>query len=144
MRLSNHLRRGVLRPRKRVTDLAKYNAWVAQMRSGPGIFIPLRTENELNDHKHYRVRQQRAARQHEAVAAAMMGTPHTPPASVMLTRYSPKQLDPFDGLPASFKFVVDALCEWWGIDDGPGCPVKFACRQEKAKYFGVKIEMEHG
>jgi hypothetical protein len=133
------------KPRKRrfTGDHSQRKHWELVMRHEPGIFIPMRTRNELNDHSSFWNRQKRAGEQNNMVAAALLaaGVSHDPPVKVTLTRYAPKMLDPFDGLPASFKFVVDALCKWWGIDDGPGCPVTVEARQEKSRWYGVRIEI---
>lgn len=106
--------------------------------------IPIRLVNELNEHKHFRVRQKRAALQHAMVCSAMEAAKmsHEPPKRVTITRFAPRLLDPFDNLPASMKHVVDALCDWWGIDDKPGCPVEFVSKQAKSKDYSVVVDIE--
>lgn len=91
--------------------------------------IPLKTVNELNDHKHWRTRQRRAKAQKEVVTyyileqLAKMGRPvadlrETFPCRVKFTRVSPGNgLDPGDGLPSAFKFVRDAVAKLIGVDD---------------------------
>jgi hypothetical protein len=93
--------------------------WWDRMAALPGVFVPVKTVNELNDHSHWRVRQKRAKGQHQAVAACLHGVPRPAlPVVVQFTRYSPgtTPLDD-DGAVAAVKHVRDAVAKWLGVDD---------------------------
>ena len=85
--------------------------------------VPIRTVNELNAHEHWRVRLRRSKAQHAAIALVLsqfngVKASMKPPYFIQLDRVSPGKLDQFDGLPSAFKFVIDAICKWLGVDDG--------------------------
>lgn len=65
------------------------------------------------------------------------------PARVLLTRFSSGRLDPHDGLPASFKRIVDGIALALCVDDG-GPAVQWRYRQGKCKpgLFGLVVTIE--
>lgn len=72
--------------------------------------------------EHWSERSARHKRQKHAVA--FMLRPHRHllrlPCSISLTRFAPRKLDPFDNLPMSFKYILDAICEIITGDYRPG------------------------
>lgn len=131
--------------KKRFTgDASAYKRWLREMDAGPGIFIPMRTVNELNKHEHWRYRQRRAAAQHSQVLSGLVhakGLPDKIPVHVRMTRYSPGQLDSHDGLRAAFKFVVDEIANWYGADDADP-QFEWSYKQERSKHYGIRIEIQ--
>jgi len=130
---------------RKPTKLEKQLAWLREMERLPGIFISVKTVNELNDHRFWRVRHRRSKQHHAAVAAALIGVKLPPlPVRVRFTRYSPgtRKLDS-DGAFAAMKFVRDAVAKAYGVDDG-GDEIEWAwpVRQERAPSYGVRVEIE--
>ena len=131
-------------------------------RSGFFFTIPVKTVNELNQRmrstRHAwarlaaRAEQQKIATEDCAAYAcgtqyAAHGIAPTFPITVQLTRLAPSGgLDPADGLPSSMKYVIDALCAYMGVDDGPKeTRVKFLpVLQEKSAEYGVRVEIRWG
>lgn len=104
--------------------------------------LPIRTVNELNDHSFWRARQRRAKAQRNAVTLALNPKPKPAlPCRIHLTRIAPSNgLDKHDGLPASMKFVADAIAEWLGVDDSdPRLEFFYAQRRGAAGEYGVNI-----
>jgi hypothetical protein len=67
------------------------------------------------------------------------------PVTVTLTRLGGTGLDPFDGLPASLKWVADTVALMLGFDDSAKSPVKFAPpKQEPGGAHGVRIQLSTG
>jgi hypothetical protein len=135
---------GKARKKRFTGDSSAFKAWVRLMDAGPGIFIAMKTVNELNKHEHWRYRQQRAKSQHSQVLvglASAKGLPESAPVRVLLTRYSPGQLDSHDGLRASLKFVVDEIASWYGVDDADP-QFEWVYRQDRARHYGVRILIE--
>lgn len=95
--------------------------------------VPVKTINELNDHKHWRTRQRRAKDQRGLTLFWIGSQLRTEygygldgtsvlrqmfPCRVKFTRIAPGNgLDPGDGLPSAFKFVRDAVADLIGVDD---------------------------
>lgn len=123
-------------------DFSKWKAWQIEMQGGPGLFVPLKTVNELNDHSHWRVRHRRSQQQHAVMADALRCFKLPPlPVVVTFTRYSPGStpLDS-DGAFAAMKFVRDAIAKAYGVDDG-GTEIQWAwpVKQERAKHYGIRV-----
>lgn len=118
------------------------------------VTVPIHTQSEANRSRHEnpfavaaRVRKQRMAvgmclRGCKALHSfALEGVV---PASVHMVRVAPSRgLDPLVNLPSSLKAVQDAVCEFFGVDDGPQSPIKWSCGQERGNY-AVRIEINHG
>ena len=124
-------------------DYSKWKAWQREMMQGPGLFVPLKTVNELNDHSFWRVRHRRSQQQHAVMVAALRCFKLPPlPVVVTFTRYSPgtRPLDS-DGAFAAMKFVRDAIAKAYGVDDG-GTEIEWAwpVKQERAPHYGVRVE----
>jgi len=70
-----------------------------------------------------------------------------PPCLITLTRYAPKQLDKFDNLPMSLKWILDAVCEIVTKDYRPGRAdsheeIDVRYRQETSADHGVRIRID--
>lgn len=113
-------------------------------------YIPIRTVNELNDHKHWRTRQRRAKEQRGATMAHMLALatrtriPTQRVHAVKLTRIAPSNgLDAHDGLPASCKHVVDGVADFLGKDDGrSGIAWTYDQRRGAAREYAVEVRLE--
>ncbi len=104
----------------------------------------MRLRNTLNYREHRAKKSARSAKQKEAAWAAVLASraPRMlrPPFVVTVTRLGPRELDD-DGASASAKWVRDGISVALGVDDGDVERIKFCVRQEKCKYYGVKIEI---
>jgi hypothetical protein len=134
------------RPNAAERRVARILAWEREQRALPGVFIGgLRTVNELNRHEHWRARQRRAKLQRALVTANLIGQSlyRRLPFVVTLTRYAPGTLDAHDGLPASMKFVADAVAATAGVDDRDE-RIGFGYAQEPAPAgcYGVRLRIE--
>jgi len=70
------------------------------------------------------------------------------PCKVMLTRFAPNELDKFDNLPMSFKYIVDAVCAIITGNNVAGQAdsdyrICIACDQVKSKEYGIRIEITY-
>lgn len=110
--------------------------------------LPIKTESTLNKREHWTRRHERSATQKLIVTNALRG--HLKPLAgekviLRLTRVRPKgkmQLDRWDNLPASFKAIIDAFCEWVGVDDGD--EARFSCvfSQDVGEDYSVRMSWE--
>lgn len=110
--------------------------------------LPLRTKSEANCFEPWPVRHRRHVEQKRLVGTFL--NPHRGlfrlPCRVALTRFAPHELDAFDNLPASFKYIVDAICAIItgnyvaGRADGDK-RIKISCDQVKSLEYGVRIEI---
>lgn len=108
--------------------------------------LPLHTVSELNCSQHWTERSRRHKRQKKVVYyyISKYFRVLTTPCSIELTRIAPRELDAHDNLPASLKYIVDALCEIITKDDRPGVAdshkdIKILYKQEYSKSYGVKV-----
>ena len=109
--------------------------------------IPLRTQSEANRRDHWSVKAKRVKKQREAVLLVLRskGVPKLDyyglfSVDVTLIRFAPRQLDS-DNLQGSFKAVRDGVADVFGIDDRDS-RIKFSYQQEKAREYGIHIEIE--
>lgn len=112
--------------------------------------LPLQTASEANRFEHWRVRHQRKQNQKEIVALGLIPLRDKIklPCKIMLTRLAPDELDAFENLPMSFKYIVDAVCAIITGDYRPGRAdgdkrISLACDQVKNKEYGVRIEITY-
>lgn len=134
--------------RRKVGDVTALKQWQAEMCRGPGIFVPVKVISEANAREHWRVAWQRGKDQKERVSFAMAGRVGDCVATlavggtirVTLTRYGKRMLDD-DNLARGFKAIRDAIAAKLGKDDGLPC-YQWIYRQEVAKHYGVRIELE--
>lgn len=121
--------------RRRGIRVVEHGQRTTVVDSAVGATIAMRTKNELNMHEHWRNRANRARDQKCLVKFELGKTGVCAlPVLVKLTRIAPSRgLDPHDGLPASLKFVADAVAEMYGIDDRDP-RLSFAYAQERGEY----------
>ncbi len=112
------------------------------------INLPLQTVSEANCFEPWQVKHGRHKQQQRLVAIAL--NPHRDkihlPCKVMMTRFAPHELDAFENLPMSFKYIVDAICTIITGDYRPGRAdsdkrITLACEQVKSKEYGIRIEI---
>lgn len=112
------------------------------------LFLPLQTVSEANCFEHWTKKHERHTYQKRTVALALK--PHRGevklPCKVMLTRLAPDELDTFENLPMSFKYIVDAVCAIITGDYRPGRAdgdkrISLACDQMKSQEYGVIVEI---
>ncbi len=110
------------------------------------IDLPLRTKSEANCFEPWQKKHARHKMQQRAIAMAL--NPHKSkiklPCSIMLTRFAPHELDTFDNLPMSFKFIVDAICaiitgNYVAGKADSDKRITIACDQVKSKEYGIRI-----
>jgi len=112
------------------------------------IDLPLQTVSEANCFEPWQVKHGRHKQQQRLVALAMnpLRDKIQLPCKVMLTRFAPDELDAFENLPMSFKYIVDAICAIITGDYRPGRAdsdkrISLACGQIDSKEYGIRIEI---
>lgn len=110
--------------------------------------LPLQTKSEANTFEHWTKKHARHKDQARIVALGLnpLREKIKLPCKVMLTRFAPHELDEFENLPMSMKYVVDAVCAIITGDYRPGRAdrdkrISLACAQVKSKEYGVRIEV---
>ena len=112
------------------------------------IYLPLRTVSEANCFEHWTEKRKRHKAQQRLVSFALK--PHRDkirlPCNILLTRFAPDELDTFDNLPMSFKYIVDAICAIITGEYRPGKAdsdkrISIACDQIQRKEYGIRIEI---
>jgi hypothetical protein len=111
--------------------------------------LPIKTISEANSFEHWGTKHSRHKNQQKIVTFFLK--PHRDkiklPCKIMLTRLAPKELDKFDNLPMSLKYIVDAICAIITGNYTPGQAdsdkriSSIACDQIKSKEYGVRIEI---
>ena len=103
------------------------------------------TVNELNRREKGRrelaeVRAAQIRRVNEGLAMARAnGMPIDAPSHALFVRVAKGTLDELVNLPASLKAVEDAVCAFFGVDDGPSCPIVRRCDQRKSRVPGIEV-----
>jgi len=113
--------------------------------------LPLKTVSEANCFEPWQVKHGRHKEQHRVVALALQPVKENIklPCRIMLTRFAPDELDKFDNLPMSFKYIVDAICAIItgnyvaGRADGDKRIVSIDCDQVKSKAYGIRVEITY-
>ena len=110
--------------------------------------LPIRTVSEANCFEPWQVKHKRHKEQKRLVAFALMPLKaHVRlPCKIMLTRLAPDELDRFDNLPCSFKYIVDAVCaiitgNYVAGKADSDKRITLACDQVKSKAYGIRIEI---
>jgi hypothetical protein len=110
--------------------------------------LPLQTKSEANSFEPWRIKHARHKDQQRIVALGLNSIKDCikMPCRIMLTRLAPDQLDKFDNLPMSFKYIVDAICSIITGDFRAGRAdsderISIACDQVKSSEYGVRIEV---
>jgi len=108
--------------------------------------LPLRTVSEANTFEHWTESHKRHTIQKKTVALALNPVKsHVKlPCKIHLTRFAPDELDAFENLPMSFKYIVDACCAIVTGDFRPGRAdgdkrITLSCDQVKSEGYGIKI-----
>jgi hypothetical protein len=112
--------------------------------------LPIRTKSEANCFEPWRLKYARHKQQQRTVALALnpLRGLIKLPCHIMLTRFAPDELDSFDNLPMSFKYIVDAVCATitGNYVAGKGDSdkrISIACSQIKSKEYGIRIEITY-
>lgn len=110
--------------------------------------LPLQTVSEANCFEHWTKKHERHKAQQRMVALALKPVREKIklPCKVMLIRFAPDDLDAFENLPMSFKYIVDAICAIITGDYRPGRAdndkrISLACGQVQSKEYGIRIEI---
>ena len=112
--------------------------------------LPIKTVSEANCFEPWQKKHGRHKDQQRIVAIGLnpLKGKIKLPCKVMLTRFAPNQLDAFDNLPMSLKYIVDAVCaiitgEYRaGKADGDK-RISIACDQVKSDAYGVRITVTY-
>ncbi len=112
--------------------------------------LPLQTKSEANCFEPWQVKHKRHKMQQNMVALALkpLRDKIKLPCKILLTRFAPNELDKFDNLPMSFKYIVDAICAIITGDYRAGKAdsdnrISIACDQVESKAYGIRIEMTY-
>lgn len=110
--------------------------------------LPLQTKSEANCFEPWQVKHGRHKDQQRIVTLGLkpLRDKISLPCKIMLTRFAPDQLDVFDNLPMSFKYIVDAVCaiitgEYRAGKADSDKRISIACDQVKSAEYGVRIEI---
>lgn len=105
------------------------------------VTLPVRLRSLTNERVHHMWRHRWVSAQRAAVRALVYAEMLPAlPARVTITRLSVRKLDS-DNLVGSAKAVRDEIAALYGVDDGSDF-YEWRVEQEKAKAFGVRIEVE--
>ncbi len=114
------------------------------------LHLPLKTKSEANCFEPWQVKHVRHKDQQRVVALALspLRDKIQLPCKIMLTRFAPEQLDKFDNLPMSFKYIVDAICailtgNYVAGKADSDSRITIACDQVKSKEYGIRIEFSY-
>jgi len=136
----------VIKRKKR--NLATINAKFEVSEGKVTIDLPIRTVSEANCFEPWRVKYGRHKEQKRIVILALkpLRDKIKMPCKIMLTRFAPDELDKFDNLPMSFKYIVDAVCEVITGEQRAGKAdsdkrISIACDQIKSNAYGIRIEV---
>lgn len=136
----------VVKPKKRIPPRI---AMKSQILDGKIVLdLPLRTESEANCFEPWQVKYARHKQQQRTVALGLTPLRYKiqMPCKVHLTRFAPTELDVFDNLPMSFKYIVDAICaiitgNYVAGKADSDKRISISCGQEKSKAYGIRIEV---
>lgn len=112
--------------------------------------LPLQTKSEANCFEPWQVKHGRHKEQQRIVALGLnpLRDKIKLPCKIMLTRFAPDELDKFDNLPMSFKYIVDAICaiitgEYRAGKADSDKRITIACDQVESKAYGIRIEVTY-
>lgn len=112
------------------------------------IDLPVKTVSEANCFEPWQKKYGRHKDQQRLVELALnpLRDKIKLPCKIMLTRLAPKQLDVFDNLPMSLKYIVDAVCsiitgEYRAGKADSDKRISISCDQVKSNEYGVRIEI---
>jgi hypothetical protein len=111
--------------------------------------LPIRTVSEANCFEPWQKKHKRHKNQKKIVFFALLEVKHLIklPCKIKYIRYAPKELDVFENLPMSFKYINDSVCAEITGDYRPGRAdgtkeITQSCDQVKSKQYAVKIIIE--
>lgn len=112
--------------------------------------LPIKTVSEANCFEPWQKKHGRHKDQQRIVALSLnpLKDKIKLPCKIMLTRLAPNELDVFDNLPMSLKYIVDAICAIITGDYRAGKAdsdkrITIACDQIKSKEYGVRVEVTY-
>jgi hypothetical protein len=143
--------RKVNTPTKRKKRATAFITMNSEVQNGRVVIdLPLQTKSEANCFEPWPVRHGRHKSQQRMVALALnpLRSKIKLPCQIMLTRFAPDELDRFDNLPMSFKYIVDAICaiitgEYRAGKADSDKRISIACDQVKSKAYGIRIEVTY-
>jgi len=147
---TNRVRRGFGKNRRNLaycsanSEILKENEEIKGLR----LTLPIKTVSEANSSEPWFRRYGRHKEQQRVVGLALnplKGYVRLP-CRIMLTRFAPDELDTFDNLPMSFKYIVDGICAILTGEMRAGKAdsdkrISIACDQVKSKEYGIRIEI---
>jgi hypothetical protein len=114
------------------------------------IDLPIQTVSEANCFESWQKKHGRHKDQQRVVALGLkpLRDKIKLPCRIMLTRFAPDELDAFDNLPMSFKYIVDAVCaiitgEYRAGKADSDKRISIACGQVKSSEYGIRIEVTY-
>lgn len=109
--------------------------------------VPIKTVSEMNRRDHWAVKNDRKKSQQEEIMIALqnnlVGRKVQLPCVVKLIRIGPRKLDQ-DNLASSLKFLIDAIAQKLGVDDGDETKVSWQISQMPVgiRDYAVKVSIE--
>ena len=110
--------------------------------------IPIKTVSEANCFEPWQKKYARHKEQKNLVSLALspLRGKISLPCRIFLTRFAPDELDTFDNLPMSFKYIVDSVCaiitgEYRAGKADSDKRISIACGQVESKAYGIRIEI---
>lgn len=114
------------------------------------IDLPIKTVSEANCFEPWQKKHGRHKDQQRMVALGLnpLSDKIKLPCKILLTRFAPNELDKFDNLPMSFKYIVDAVCAIITGECRAGKAdsdkrISIECDQVESKEYGVRIEVTY-
>jgi hypothetical protein len=111
--------------------------------------IPVKKKNGKYTTEHWTAKHKRHKLQKKIIFFELLPYKYliTLPCKIHYVRYAPDELDKFDNLPCSFKYINDQVCAEITGDYRPGRAdsnknITITCDQVKSKVYGVKIIIE--
>lgn len=112
--------------------------------------LPIKTISEANSSEHWTKKHKRH-KQQKFIVRSFLNTlkPNiTLPCHITLTRIAPRSLDAADNLPASFKWILDTICDYilpglanGRADSNPDIHVTYSQEKGKPKQYSIKINI---
>lgn len=114
------------------------------------IDLPIKTVSEANCFEPWQKKHGRHKDQQRIVAFCLNPVKNNIklPCKILLTRFAPNELDAFDNLPMSLKYIVDAVCAIITGDYRAGRAdgdkrISISCDQVKSDAYGVRVTVTY-
>jgi len=137
-------------PKRNKRSVAKITMKSEVLEGKVVVDLPIKTVSEANCFEPWQKKHGRHKDQQRIVAMGLnpLKSKIKLPCKVMLTRFAPNQLDAFDNLPMSLKYIVDAACaiitgEYRAGKADSDKRISIACDQVKSDAYGVRIEVTY-